>query len=222
MLLLALCLLGPTDSALPAEAVVLYRTASQLYDQGEYQRAQQALEQLTRHEPAAPLAHFALGNLHVTLSESKTGADRRRDLLRAIHYYRLALDAHCPPPLNAEDVRFNLELAKQRLQTTSANGGDDAASPDAQAKAQASSKGDSTTADDQSESGKVDPSAPQAQKDQGIVRKPLPGLGFQDPGPMSRDEAQELLQKALERMEQQRRSSLGPFRKKPPRTPDDY
>lgn len=177
-----------------------YELGRQAYERGLFDEAAQSFQGLLADPELATVAHFGLGNVCVEKAETAAGEEGRKLLVLAIGHYRTILQGHIQPPLIEEDVRFNLELAKQRY-----NGG--GSSEDATASEPGRTTG-------RKEEGKLAPVPGEAEDDlpsdagtetsvdQGAVTKPRPGHGLGDPGPLTREEALQRLKAAAKRIKQ--------------------
>lgn len=208
--------------AFSAEAAEKYRRAVELYHAGRNEEAGKLFLSLTASPEAAALAHFAMGNLLV-LQAQNSDTERSQLLKEAIRHYRVALDLGASAPLVEEDVRFNLELAKKRLAAAPKSNGTSDESPAGDRREEKTADRDLTTApDDDPSKKKPDADGPSSHKDQGIVQQPLPGLPFEDPGPLERKKAVELLSQALQRIQGKQKSAFRPKPQKPRPSADDY
>lgn len=196
-----------------------------VYEDGRQQLLRENLEmagarfeQLIRsNSTLAPVSAFALGNVRILQATraAETQEASAELLLDAIRLYRLSLDGANPSLIAIEDIRHNLELAKQlRLSVLDRklNG------TNRQAK-KGNTAGDETRPKMNSQPGErgetrsgqypQDPDASQVNR--GAVQLPREGLRFNDPGPLQQEDARAAVAKAMvrirEEQDRQRRAS---------------
>lgn len=158
------------------------------------------------------IARFGLANVHVWMSEAVGlgDADRRSHLRRAIELYRTLRELGPGELPSQEDVLHNLLVAKVALSkispmpTGTAESAPSNAMDDSNPPARQDEKANSPTAAP-SERTDANPAEASVAAD---VKSPTPGIPDRDPGPLTKSDAEDRLNQALERWKTRERTQL--------------
>lgn len=202
MTVLWLLVLPLGGEVITPQARAAYERGRQLFEQRKLQEATEAFTALRDDLGLRPLPDFALGNIHATLASSETGAARRDVCVKALRFYRTALDAPPSPLLEAGVIRHNLLLVKRLMNEAPPTGDTDAGNRQSMASANNEPKKTGQPAPDPTSKSPAESGpAIKTAADVGETPAPKGGLGFGRASSLSAEEARKALDSALPRME---------------------
>lgn len=208
----------------PAERAEAYRIARAAYEAGSLQEAGERFAPLLGGpDEAGVLARFGLANVRVrqATSPSIARAQANAFLLEAVALYRAVLDGPSVPRLDRKDASHNLELAKRLLKWPLEGDAERAGETRSGVPTGALGRPTEETVGDEQEKRPGQASQRPTAKDQGAVQRPAPGLPWVDAAPLAPEQAQDLLERTLERIDRERQARLVPSQVRPSR-PGDY
>lgn len=189
------------SAVLSPEDAGAYAAARSAYLDGKFDAAEEGFASLVkRGSPLSPFARFGLANVQVRRADAAAGEERRRLLLSAIGEYRALLDGLPAAGLRAEDVRFNLEIAKRSIPSgETREKGTRIEAGSGERKEPSTSQGERP--DDRPEkSDRPIEGSKKSEKGSGAVERPLLGAVAEDSGPLSPELAGAILEKARKRI----------------------
>jgi hypothetical protein len=196
--MMAAALWAAAETGDPAAAI---ETARRRLREGRIDDAEAILTPLAeRDDPIGRIARFGLANAYVHRSETPglRFEDRRALLQTAIDVYRGLLLAPQSEAPDRGDVLHNRMVAKIALGKL----------PDSQNRGPAPEVGDQPKRESAPERTASPTAAPSERRESrpaeasipGDVRRSTPGIANRDPGPLTPDDAEKLLRKAMERL----------------------